>query len=70
MSEILPIVKHSTLDDIHHPERLVSVEHVFGIIKLHPLTIYYRTMTNKLKTLHTLFSCTPFSSTLRPSGCD
>lgn len=54
----------------HYPERRVSVEYVFRIIKLHPLTICYRTMTNKLKILHTFFSNTPFSSTFRSSGGD
>ncbi|MCG3224358.1 MAG: transposase [Candidatus Heimdallarchaeota archaeon] len=35
----------------HHPERRASVEHVFGLIKLRPLTISDRKTNNKLKTL-------------------
>ena len=35
----------------HHSERRTSVEHVFGLTKHHPLTIYIRKLINRLKTL-------------------
>jgi len=36
---------------INHSERRAIVEHVFGLIKLRPLTINDRKLDNKLKTL-------------------
>ena len=39
----------------HHPERRSSVEHVFDLIKLKPLILNDRKLSNKMKTLLTPF---------------